>query len=672
MAASILFAANDKPIVPTPPSAFAMTNRTRGCSVRAVGVGLSLCAFMAVAIPYGDMVIKGSQMGVWNTTPGAIFLFVILAGVVNALIGWVKPRWALDRSELAVIYIMLLVANTLPARGFAAYVPAVASGAFYYASPENDWHQQVLPYLPDWSTVQDERAVRQYYEGAGLDAGIPWDVWLGPLLYWLLFGLALYLVMVSVAVILRRQWAERERLVYPMMQLPLHVLGEAESSPSSPILPFFKQWAMWIGFLVPASIGTVNALHDYLHYVPEITTTFANLPLFRESITVGFTLSFTLLGFSYLISRNIAAGLVFFYLVNVVEQGMFRMLGIHIDPGPVGAFGHYAQPVIIYQAFGGMIVLVLLGLYNARAHLRAVWRKAVLSDVEVEDDDEILSYRQAVLGLVFGVLVMSLWLWRAGLPPWIAPILLFACFVLFLTISRVVVEGGVAVLFPPITGPDATAACLGTSMLGPGGAAALSTSYVWGTDVLILLMTSCANGLKVADRYVRQKRRLFWAIGAAIVVTLVVSLVVRLEAGYRYGAINLNPFYADNAAQYPYRFMAEAVSAPVGPHWDGIIQVGVGAAIMLVLEFLHYKLLWWPFHPLGFPISSAFGGMWFSVFVAFLLKNVVLKYGGPQLYRRTIPFFLGMILGEIVPAGVWLIIDAMTGMNGNVLGTFMN
>ena len=113
------------------------------------------------------------------------------------------------------------------------------------------------------------------------------------------------------------------------------------------------------------------------------------------------------------------------------------------------------------------------------------------------------------------------------------------------------------------------------------------------------------------------------------------------------------------------------VSYPQGPHWDGWIQVGVGAAIMAALEFMHYRFLWWPFHPLGFPISAAFGSMWFSVLIAYLLKGTVLKYGGPNLYRTTVPFFLGMILGEIVPAGFWLIIDYFTGMNGNALGSFM-
>jgi hypothetical protein len=213
----------------------------RGCSLRAILIGLVLAAFMGIAIPWGDMVIKGSQMGVWNTNPGAIFLFFVVVGICNTLVGFIHRRAALDSGELAVIYIMLLIANTLPARGFAAYVPAVATGAFYYASPENNWKELVLPHVPEWATVQDEAAVRHYYEGAEAGQGVPWDIWLGPLLYWLLFALSLYLVMMSISVILRRQWVERERLVYPMMQLPQHMLREDEQGRKN----FFRSSAMW-------------------------------------------------------------------------------------------------------------------------------------------------------------------------------------------------------------------------------------------------------------------------------------------------------------------------------------------------------------------------------------------------------------------------------------------
>ncbi len=625
---------------------------------------------MGLAIPYGDMIIKGSQMGVWNTSPGAIFLFAVVVGLGNVLLRFLHRDMALDKSELAVVYILLLIANTLPARGFSGYVMPIATGAHYYATPENDWADKLWPLLPDWAIIQDERVVRQYYEGADqAQAGVPWDAWAGPLLYWLLFGLALYLVMVCLSVILRRQWVERERLVYPTMQLPLHMIEEGEKPGLIP--PFFRNRIMWLGVLLPFLVINIKALSNYYHFIPAISTSFGSISLFRGSIGIGFTLSFTLLGFSFLISRNIAAGLCFFYLINVVEQGLFRMLGIKIDPGPVGAFGHYAHPIIIYQAMGGMIVLVLIGLWTARGHLGAVWRKALTGSQEIDDSDEIMSYRQAVGGGLLGLTVMTLWLWRAGLPLWVVPLLLAACFVVFLTITRVVAEGGVVVMFPPITGPDFISAGIGPALLGPRGAAGLATTYVWGTDILILLMSACSNGLKLAEVISRHKKRLFWAIMATVLITLVASLWIRLETAYLHGAINLNRFYAANSAWYPYRFMDQIVSYPTGPHLDGWIQVGVGAAIMAGLELLHYKFLWWPFHPLGFPISSAFGSMWFSVFVAYILKSVILKYGGPNLYRKAVPFFLGLILGEIVPAGFWLIIDLFTGMQGNTMGAFL-
>ena len=84
---------------------------------------------MAVGIPYGDMIIQGSKMGVWNTLPGAIFLFFVLVAMVNPVLGLVRRRLALDRSELAVVFIILMIANTLPARGFSGYMPPIATGS---------------------------------------------------------------------------------------------------------------------------------------------------------------------------------------------------------------------------------------------------------------------------------------------------------------------------------------------------------------------------------------------------------------------------------------------------------------------------------------------------------------------------------------------------------------
>ena len=55
----------------------------------------------------------------------------------------------------------------------------------------------------------------------------------------------------------------------------------------------------------------------------------------------------------------------------------------------------------------------------------------------------------------------------------------------------------------------------------------------------------------------------------------------------------------------------------------------------------------------------------FSVFLAWLIKTVILKYGGPVLFRHAKPFFFGLILGQFTVAGLWLIIDYFTGMTDN-------
>ena len=76
---------------------------------------------------------------------------------------------------------------------------------------------------------------------------------------------------------------------------------------------------------------------------------------------------------------------------------------------------------------------------------------------------------------------------------------------------------------------------------------------------------------------------------------------------------------------------------------------------------------WWPLHPLGYPVSSVFIWMMFNAFVAWAIKGIVLKYGGPGLYRSIRPFFLGMILGQFALYGLWWVIDSFTGMVGNSL-----
>ena len=88
---------------------------------------------------------------------------------------------------------------------------------------------------------------------------------------------------------------------------------------------------------------------------------------------------------------------------------------------------------------------------------------------------------------------------------------------------------------------------------------------------------------------------------------------------------------------------------------------------MAALTWVRSACLWWPLHPLGFATGTfdIMGYVWFSIFVAWSAKSVILRYGGPATYRTARPFFLGLIMGQVIVSGLWLVIDHFTGMMGN-------
>lgn len=59
--------------------------------------------------------------------------------------------------------------------------------------------------------------------------------------------------------------------------------------------------------------------------------------------------------------------------------------------------------------------------------------------------------------------------------------------------------------------------------------------------------------------------------------------------------------------------------------------------------------------------------VWFPVFLGWLIKYILLKYGGLRLYKKARPIFLGMILGEGLSAGCWSIVGFIVGRGYNFL-----
>lgn len=642
----------------------------RGCSARAMVTGLAGAVCLSLGSTYNDMIIKGSGLATWNWTPGAICALFALVAVANTGVGLVRRSWRLTPGELAVAYVLILAANTLTGRGFSSQILPVLTGAAYYATPENDWANAVAPYLPDWPLPQGRDALWQFYEGSPT-ARVPWAAWAAPLAWWGVFALALFLTMTCLMVILRKQWVEYERLAYPMVQLPLAMIADGDRP--GHVKPLFRSGLLWAGFALPFALGSLNALHNYYPFVPAVTSYLFSIPVVRGMASIELRLNASMVGFSWFVPPNIAAGLCFFYLATTVQRGLWGFMGWGSREEAMGAYSQYTEPDIIHQAMGAMIVLVVGTLWIGRAHLKAVLRKALTGDPSVDDSGEILSYRMAVTGSAVGLAVMAVWLWRTGIPAAVVALVLASAFVIFIAISRTVAQGGVANMFPPTNPPDVVVSGLGSAAIGAKGMGGLAICYAWSVDTLILMMSAVANGLKLLTEVdaIHRHRRLFGGLVAVIIVTLSTSIGLILQLGYEHGAINLSSFYFNNVSQYPFQFMQTNVDTPVGPNWVGWAHTALGAAVMAGLMWAQHLFVWWPFHPLGYPVSCVFGGMWFSVCLALVVKSAVLKYGGPALLARLRPLFLGLVLGEASVGGFWVAVDAVTGMEGNtLLGVF--
>ena len=110
--------------------------------------------------------------------------------------------------------------------------------------------------------------------------------------------------------------------------------------------------------------------------------------------------------------------------------------------------------------------------------------------------------------------------------------------------------------------------------------------------------------------------------------------------------------------------MATWISTPTQPDAGAMKAYGFGAFFVLLLSFLRARFVWWPFHPAGYLVSGSFGlfRLWFPIFLSWLIKTLLLRYGGLRAYRAALPFFLGLILGEFGAGFLRSVLDFAFGL----------
>ncbi|MDE2813308.1 MAG: hypothetical protein OXM01_09800, partial [Gemmatimonadota bacterium] len=330
----------------------------------------------------------------------------------------------------------------------------------------------------------------------------------------------------------------------------------------------------------------------------------------------------------------------------------------------------YSQTAdLTHEVMGACLIFVGYTLWMGRRHLGAVWRKAWRGDPTVDDSGEMLSYRVAFFGFLVSLLFVGVWLWASGVPLAILPLFLLVCLIFYVFVTRAVATAGLATARSPMVAAFFVISAVGAPVIGAKGLTALTFTYVWQSEMRLFPMIAAANSLKLAEAVVGSKRRLFWGMALALVVSLAGATWIIFQVCYEHGGINLHSFFMTRQANRTFTDMARPIVDPLPADMRGWLFTGIGGFFEAVLLWGHHRFYWWPLHPLGFIVSVGWlaGQVWFSVFIAWALKLVIVKWGGMPLYERAKPFFLGLILGEATAAGLWLCIDGMLGETGHFL-----
>ena len=642
------------------------TSRQGAVTFRALFAGAVVSVLLGVAAPYENLIVSGSPLHFDYSTPGAVFFFLLFLLAANPLLGLLRRSWRFTAAELATVYIMAAVACTIPTLGLVCQLlPHISSGT-YFSTPENGWAEEIVPFLPEWMRVSDSQAVKWFYEGLPSGTPLPWMAWLAPLLGWLPLLLAAYAAMTALMVLVRKQWIQHERLTFPLVQVPISMIGE-EGEGRRVISAFFRNPAVWIGILIPFLQYSLRALHNYYPIVPEGVPIWKYYYFWDGNFQLRWSISHAVVGFGFLLSTKLGFSMWFLGLLTTLERAVLLNFGV---PGTQRVEGiALGSAYLAYQGFGALAVLAASSLWVARHHLKRIWRHIAAGTGE--DGGEILSYRQAVGLLGASVLVMWIWLHAAGMAWWLAPLLIGTALGVMFGLTRIVAEGGLAVTKAPLVPVDALIGTFGASALGHANLGALGMTFTWAGGMRVTLMAAVIHGLRLAEHYItRHRRRLAAAVLLAVLCAAGASVATVLTLGYRHGALNLSFwFFGERAATLPYTFTAYHLANPANLTWEFLGVTGAGGAVQLALTLASKRFLWFPVHPIAFPISA----MWTthhlmpSIFIGWLVKASVLRYGGVTLYRRARPFFLGLILGHYATGGLWCLIDGITGMTGNHL-----
>ena len=135
-------------------------------------------------------------------------------------------------------------------------------------------------------------------------------------------------------------------------------------------------------------------------------------------------------------------------------------------------------------------------------------------------------------------------------------------------------------------------------------------------------------------------------------VAIFVAFWAILHLMYSYGAEGKSrmTFGAE-----PYNQLNTWLKTPEKGKFQEFMAIWSGFGISFLLQWLRVRIPWWPLHPLAFAVTSSWeiNLVWGPLFLAWVFKTLILRYGGRGGFQRSLPLFLGLMLGQFAIGSLW-------------------
>lgn len=628
-------------------------------SPRAVLSGAVLLTLLLALTPYNDYFIRGSYMANHHVPVAASFVLLLFCLLVNPVLRWLGRGFS--ARELTTVWAMLAVSSGLASAGLLRFLVPTLPAVRYFATPENRWADLLWPLLPPGVVPTDDRALAWFYDGSPPGYGVPWAAWLAPIAAWSAVAVLLWALLLALAVLLRRQWVDHERMTFVHTRYPLALLEEPE--PGRRLNRFLGDPLMWIGFAVPVVLYGIIGLGNYFPAMPRLTMIYPNYynrPVHFDQApwkavgNVYFAFFPSAVGFGFLLTTEVSLSTWVSYVLFRLEAVLFAAAGLQLR---TMASNYGSKLFISYQDMGMYLALVGGALYVARRHLREAWGQAhgALGTPEARE------YRWAIFGGLGALVALLVLASLAGMAWTVALGYLLGYLVVCTGLSWVTSNAGVLQLPVQFRPEDYLLSMVGTRNLRPRDLVNLAIpSRAFGFYYNELVMPHFLNNFKLAAVTDTPRRKLTGAMIFALLLGLAVAWVAQLVLVYGRGAYSLQPMSYLNWPRTPFEVVAGYLNQPQGPDPTSYVFMAVGAVLFTGLMALRMRCAWWPLHPVGLLMGSSMHEMWFSLFVAWLAKTVILRYGTHHTYERARQFFLGMVAGEATIACLWIVVGFVT------------